>query len=220
MSSPKGKLPSKLSRRLAELRAQLKEKDPYLLAAHTAAIYKLHPNETIGEFHLPVWDEALLVSYPDFIAREANSRQEKDEFTQTLLAYYFSHSDGTPLRGEWISFSELPDGRFYDQAFQGYTGVELTRAFSDQPNAFRQAAETLGGREQPLGDLSFSFRVLPQVPLLVVVWWGDEDFPASFRILFDASVSHHLPTDVCAVLGSTLTRRLIRIHADQQRKLT
>ena len=69
----------------------------------------------------------------------------------------------------------------------------------------------LNGRVERLGDKSFSFSVLPYVSLLAVCWQGDEDFLASYRVLFDANVSHHLPTDACAILGSILTRRLISV---------
>jgi hypothetical protein len=44
---------------------------------------------------------------------------------------------------------------------------------------------------------------------MVVYWLGDEDFPPSARVLFDASAGQHLPTDAFALLGSTLTHRLI-----------
>jgi hypothetical protein len=43
-----------------------------------------------------------------------------------------------------------------------------------------------------------------------VYWQGDEDFPSTCQLLFDASVSRCLPTDACAVLGSALTRMLIK----------
>jgi hypothetical protein len=45
--------------------------------------------------------------------------------------------------------------------------------------------------------------------LAVVYHLGDENFPASCQILFDASACHYLPTDVCAILGSMLTRKLL-----------
>jgi hypothetical protein len=48
------------------------------------------------------------------------------------------------------------------------------------------------------------------LPLLAVAWPGDEDFPPAYRVLFDESAPHYLPTDVCAILGSFLTRRIIR----------
>jgi len=60
-----------------------------------------------------------------------------------------------------------------------------------------------------LGDAAYEFQVLPMVSLLVVTWQGDEEFNSTYQILFDAAVSHHLPTDACAILGSNLTNRLI-----------
>jgi hypothetical protein len=138
-------------------------------------------------------------------------------FDQAQLAYYFTLSDGTPQTGRWISFSELPDGTFYTQAFQGYTGNELLKVFGNDENRFANAAVQAGGRPagmaQSIGDQAFIFRVLPHVSLMVVNWLGDEDFPASYRILFDAAASHHLTTDACAILGSTLTRRLVKANA-------
>lgn len=140
---------------------------------------------------------------------EAASNQA-NPLDQALLMYYLTTADGAPLTGNWISFSELQDGRFYIQAFQGYTGQELARAFEDDRFAFEQAAQALGGTPFPLGDAAYAFQALPKTPLLAVYWQGDEDFPASCQVLFDSAANHYLPTDAYAILGSTLTRRLIR----------
>jgi hypothetical protein len=60
-----------------------------------------------------------------------------------------------------------------------------------------------------LGDAAYEFYVLPLVSVLLVTWQGDEDFNATYQILFDAAVSHHIPTDACAIIGSNLTHHLI-----------
>jgi hypothetical protein len=64
------------------------------------------------------------------------------------------------------------------------------------------------------GDVSFKYQALPLVPLLVVAWLGDEDFPPNYQVLFDTNASHHLPTDAYAILGSTLTKRLIKVKEE------
>jgi hypothetical protein len=128
---------------------------------------------------------------------------------QALLLYYFNIADGFPIQNRWIAFSDLPDGRFYNQAFQGYTGNELARAFQNDMPAFELAAQSLQGVRQPLGSASYLYWALPRVPILVVYWLGDDEFPASAQLLFDASASHYLTTDSFAILGSTITRRLI-----------
>ena len=130
---------------------------------------------------------------------------------QAVLAYYFYTSDGAPLTGQWISFADLPDGRMYNSAFQGYSGDELVKAFGLNVDGFKLACERYGGTVTSVGDAAFIFYALPRLPLLVNYWCGDEDFPSSCKILFDSSVSHYLPTDVCAILGSMLTRKIIKI---------
>jgi hypothetical protein len=41
-----------------------------------------------------------------------------------------------------------------------------------------------------------------------IYYAGDEDFPATANVLFDASASHYLPTDALGGVGSTLVDRL------------
>ena len=200
---------TRLAPRITELRARLEGIEPGVLAARTGSEFGGDDHRS-NEFHLLLWGKPVSLTYPSFIALDPATRQELRPDQLTLLLYYFSAADGTPETGQWISFADLPDGRFYNQAFQGYTGHELVKAIgSDQP-AFERAAASLDGRPYPQGDAAFIFRALPYMALLVIFWQGDEDFPASYQILFDASASHYLPTDACAILGSTLTHRLIK----------
>jgi hypothetical protein len=168
-------------------------------------------SQTQGEFHLEMWGKPARLSYPELIARDGLSGQELPSYLQAMLLYYFATCDGTPAAGQWIAFSELPNGRFYAQAFQGYTGLPLAQAFGEDLAAFSQAAEACSGeRRYAFGNLAYAFQALPRVALLVVFWQGDEDFPSTCQVLFDASISHCLPTDACAILGSQLTRQLIK----------
>jgi hypothetical protein len=137
-----------------------------------------------------------------------------------LLLYYFTIADGFPLSKEWISFADLPDGRFYNQAFHGYTGKELAQAYKNDLFTFERAALSLSGERAGLGDASFVFHALPRAPLCVVFWKGDEEFSSSAQILFDAAASHYLTTDSYAILGSTLTHRLIAIKNATTRQLS
>jgi hypothetical protein len=200
---------SLLQVRVNELRSELNEVDPHILAKRINARYEQR-DQSSGEFYLPMWGQAIIVSYPGFIPQVEHSKVELDVSAQALVMHHFVTTDGMSEIGRWISFAELPDGRFYYQAFQGYSGGELARRFGSDRAQFEAAAANLGGEAQSLGDTSYRFSLFPRVPLLVVLWEGDEDFQTSYRILFDASVANHLPTDACAIAGSMLTRRLIK----------
>ncbi len=198
-----------LAQRVSEIQEELRGRNTAVLSHNTGAIYTITgPGQ--GEFLLPFWEQDIILTWPDFVGRDDRSGKLLPTFSMAVLAYYFLLADGSPLTGEWISFTELPDGQFYTQAFQGYTGQELSKTFGNDIEAFTRAAEQLGGHPEPLGDAAFSFHVLPKVSLSVVCWLGDEDFPPSYRVLFDGGNGRHLSTDACAILGSTLTRRLIK----------
>lgn len=193
-----------LWQRLEELRTLLRQTDPGRLAERTGAIL------TASSLQLLVWERPIDVDLCDFVACDVETGAELDPLSQVLLAYYLYTADGALPLGTWISFTELPDGLFYAQAFQSYTGHPLALTFGNDVQAFAEAAIAAGGRATNFGDRAFTFSFLPWVGLLVVCWLGDEDFPASYRILFDANAGHHLTTDACAVLGAVLTRRLLR----------
>ena len=205
---PKMPDPERFTRRLAELRLEYQRKTPELIVNQTGSIWVPDGAES-GFFHLKLWNQPIKVSYPDGLVFREAAKDPSPPVEQALLLYYFTIADGSPLRRSWISFSELPDGKFYNQAFQGYTGKEIARAFENDLGAFQSAAEKLGGERQELGDRSYRFVALPRVPLMVAYWIGDEDFPASAQVLFDASAGSYLTTDSFAILGSTIAHRLI-----------
>lgn len=205
------RLEQRFTQRLNELRAALADKSPATVARAIGALYT--EKETLaaasGQITLSLWKQPIRIAWPEWVAYPQGEERPLSDFDQALLLYHLNLADGAPLTGEWIAFSDLPDGRFYNQAFQGYTGKELARAFRDDRAAFERAAQALGGQPHPLGEAAFIFRALPRVPLLVVYWQGDEDLPSTCQVLFDAAASHYLPTDAYAILGSILTRRLI-----------
>jgi hypothetical protein len=200
--------PNLLAQRVQTLRNQLADWDPRQLARNTAANFFAN-EEGKGYFRFPYWQEEILLEVPHYLAISAKDQKELGVAHQALILYYFITARPIPLTEKWVSFAELPDGRFYNQAFQGYTGNLLRRHFGNQLQRIELAIQKLKGVEVSFADRAFLFWVFPRVPLLLVYWQGDEDFPPNYQILFDACVASYLPTDACAIAGSMLTRKLI-----------
>ena len=203
-----------LADRVAELRNQLAGMDLQQLAARSGAQYKVTSAQR-AELHLSMWGEQVFLSAPELVACKLPSKDELDLASQALILYYLVTADGALPADGWISFSDLPDGRFYTQAFQSYTGKELGRYFNDDLSGFISASGKAGGIAFLLGDAAYLYRLFPGVSLLVVAWLGDEDFPSTYQVLFSGSASHYLPTDACAIAGSMLTRRIIAAAVQQ-----
>ncbi len=148
-------------------------------------------------------DQALTV-------RRADTGDEAAAFMQSIILMYLATADGTPPFAHWISFHELPDGQFYEQAFRGYSGEELVRGLNGDIEAFQRASLKLHGEPIRLGDAAFAFRILPRLRFAVVMYAGDEDFPAQARVLFEATAPHYLSTDGLAILGGQLVGQIVK----------
>jgi hypothetical protein len=197
---------SQLAERMDELRSTLQFHDPGLIAARSGISYlMLGPDR--GEFHIPFLGKVVTLTWPN-LTGYSDTDDELPPIIQALLLYYLITSDGTALTGKWVSFADLPDGRMYNAAFQGYSGDEIVKAFGFDLIAFRSACLKAGGRPVEVGSASFVMQALPNLPMLVTYWLGDEDFPSSCKILFDSSATHYLPIDGCAIAGNMLTKKL------------
>ena len=193
-----------LAQSLGPIREELAKMDPALRARAAGGNWD---GENIT---LTCWGKDYSISYPELVAY--CNGQEAPTFFQAILLHYLQKATGAPLTGRWVSLRELPDGLFYMQAFQSYTGNRLVRNtdLAGLEKACRAVAALVGGSRGELGDLFYSFPVLPRVVLGLVYWQGAEGFPPRISILFDAASPEYLPTDVLAIVGSFVTGQLLR----------
>ena len=90
----------------------------------------------------------------------------------------------------------------------------MVKFFGQKPDALIKAGRALGGKEMDMGDASIQIPVFPMVNIAYIVWEGDDEFPASGNVLFDASAPNYLPTEDYAVQGGMIVFKLKKI-ADQ-----
>ncbi|MGQ9558439.1 MAG: DUF3786 domain-containing protein [Desulfurispora sp.] len=143
------------------------------------------------------------------VALAAAPQREVPYNDRTLILQYLVQSSGLPPRGRWLSFLELPDGIHHYEPLKIDAMQPLARAFAGRLEQLDAAAHALGGRPISMGDRAFSFAALPKIPLAVVFWDGDDEFPARSNILYDAVAPAHLTTAALWVLGVELAHKLI-----------
>ncbi len=196
-----------LERRSDELREDLFQRDVNQLAELTGTTLRSEDGESF--FNFLFWGKPVQLFSRDFLARDTESQHPLPPIHQAMIMYYFHSSKGSPPTGNWISFSELADGQFYNSAFQGYTAQKLTQYFQTDYDKFETRNDALCGIKVDFGDGAFRYQILPQIAILIVYWKGDDEFPPSYKILFEDIADYHLPTDGCAILGSMLVGKLI-----------
>ena len=134
------------------------------------------------------------------------------DFTvRIVLAYYILHGGRGEVSGRWAAYRDFKDGSFFHAAFAQIVETKIATAFSERLPDLKRTAAALGGQylEAGLGgDLCFGFPALPRVPLALVYYDTDEEFPSSARVLFDATAPAFLDMECLAVLGLILADQL------------
>lgn len=150
-----------------------------------------------------------LLTLPDITISVVGSNEEVPTRDKILLLHYFTLSKGTPLADKLIAFTELPEGSGYFPSFAKRTINILLAHFGKEAHLLIPAAEKLAGRKADFGDAAVTIDALSRVPITIILWQGDEEFPPQGSIVFDATISDYLSTEDITVLCGVITGRLL-----------
>jgi hypothetical protein len=191
-------------------------KDPF--AEPSKAIRDRDPAETAervgilfenGRFRLSFMRWDLYISHPEL---DLDGPDFLNTYVIRLLAVlYMAAAEAVPLANQWVPYRELKDGLFYAKSFSDTVEDRICRRFGEDMEGMRTACEALGGREVDQGDLGMVVDTFPRLPLLFILWQGDEEFAPNARILFDMSATAYLNAFELRMLCGEVANRLIRI---------
>lgn len=125
------------------------------------------------------------------------------------ILHYLLESSLQPLSGKWISEKDIPGGELFFRGPHQFPTGPLLKLFGRNRELFRRAAEALGGSSVPMGDAAFRLWPLPRVPILFVLWEGDDEFEPALHVRFDETVATQLLTlDTIWALVNVVSRNL------------
>lgn len=195
----------KLAPVVKEAQARLRLIDRGVIADRSGAII-----DRDGNLRVVFLRREYVIDQAEWTVKRADDGAVPPSIMQSLILTYLYTADGTPPLDRWVGFRELPNGLFYAQAFQGYTGDELIRQLNGEVATFKRASEKLEGAALPIGDAGCAFQVLPRLKLAVIMWVGDDEFPAQAQVLFQETAPHYLITDGLAIAGSLLIGQIVK----------
>ncbi len=177
----------------------LKKAEPSDICRKTGAIfenssYKIIFLGTIYEISMPE---------VSFIA------QGVPTIVEVLILHYLTTMKDKPVRGEFVSFSGIPDGMFYFKSFQQRALDKLINHFEKNPGKLVAAGAALGGEKWTTGDYSSIIPVFPKIDMVVQIYKADDEFPIEVNILFSDNIVNFLPVEDTAFLGGYLVRALV-----------
>jgi len=114
-----------------------------------------------------------------------------------------------PLAEKWVNEFSLKGGALFFRGPHAIRNREIADRFGNDIDGFKAVCTGLGAQPLTMGDAAYRFQVLPRIPVVVVLWYGDDEFEASAKLLMDATIDSHLPLDVIYALAVELVEMLL-----------
>ena len=127
---------------------------------------------------------------------------------ELLLIFYLLEAKDIPLSGKWVNEFSLRGGALFFRGPHAIRNQALAGLYGYDINEFKQACTKLCGQSVQMGDVAYRFQILPRIPVLVVLWFGDEEFEPAAKLLMDATLDQHLPLDVIYAMATEFIRLL------------
>jgi len=140
-----------------------------------------------------------------------DSAEEVPLRDKLLIMHYFLHAKGTPLSNTPMAFKELKEGANYFPTYSLRAIKPLVDFFGKKPETLLDVAQKLGGMKADYGDAAVTISAFPRVPITLVMWRGDDEFPPEANILFDNTVSDYLATEDLIVLCQVISWSLVKL---------
>ncbi len=156
------------------------------------------------------------ITWPDLSISRKGTDEEVPIQQQVLLLHYLNGAQDARIARKWIAYQEVPDGRFYLDAFLRRAKIPMVQGFGNQPELLvKLATDAYDASPLDQGDISVVVQALPMVPVALILWKGDEEFPPEGTILFDRNISDILSAEDIAWLGGMIIYPLLGMAKGQ-----
>jgi hypothetical protein len=176
---------------------------------------------TLADYQVKQRGYTLTILNQDYLVLPYQSRMERltgagtsigegltREFTLMVL-FYLLNAKNIPIARRWISEKDLPGGETFFRGPHALSVDLIEKKYGDNPEGFVEAGKVLGGTPVRFGDKSIALDVCPRIPIIYILWMGDEEFPPKAGVLFDASIESHFTFDIIWIMVNEMSRRLV-----------
>ena len=163
-------------------------------------------------FDITFLDRVYEIGFPGFEFKDKLDESKPVSLQEQVLILHYMLPEPIPNpSGQWIAYREIPGASFYYSAFVKRAIDPLKKVFGQNLPGLKSAAKRVNAKAVKTGDAAFEFQIFPKVPLQLILWAGDDEFPPEANILFDKTIGDILSPEDAAWLAGMLVYRLISI---------
>ena len=153
---------------------KMKADENYLYAVLFSKEYRI--NRMTGDFER--WETDAWV--------DGNSFGE----VMTLLDLICDSHEDRFVSGKWKNMRDF--GLMFHRNLLESRTDPWAELFQKRQEAFRYACEALNGQPVKVGDIAYAIEVSDGLPLMLQLWFGDDEFPPNLRFLWDENALQYL----------------------------
>jgi hypothetical protein len=127
-------------------------------------------------------------------------------FSRLSILWYMTAVRDIPLSGTLVQPVNLKGGQIFFRGTHVLPVDKLAMRYGSDREGFLKRGKALGGKTINYGDASVKLFPFPRIPVVIILWLEDEEFPPRVDLLFDSSCEFHLALDI---LWSTAMESLL-----------
>lgn len=163
----------------------LKDLDPQDVISRTGSSY----DKATRQYKVKIWGDEYCVDLKENkIFPVDTGLKTYQDFLYIFILHYLIKAENTVPSGEWISEKDLPGGEGFFRGPHLLPVDAITKRIGDDIELFNRFCRKTGGRKLDFADAAYAFEITPSVPVAVLYWIGDEEFPSEAKLLFDKTI--------------------------------
>jgi len=116
-------------------------------------------------------------------------------FNLSVLCYLINARD-IPLSGRLIKPSNIKGGELFFRGTHVLPLDKVAEKYGNDKTEFIKRGKSFNGKILSYGDASIELLPMPHIPVTLIFWLSDEEFPARADLLFDSTCEQHVPLDI------------------------
>jgi len=127
-------------------------------------------------------------------------------FSRLSIPIYLTSAMDIPLTGRLVQPGNVKGGNIFFRGTHVLPLDKLALKYGNDKAGFVKRGTDLGGMQMNYGDASVKLFPFPRLPVVIILWEEDDEFPPRTDILFDSTCEFHLALDI---LWSTAMESLL-----------
>ncbi len=140
--------------------------------------------------------------------------RDMSELFQLPALWYLLQAKNVPCSQRLIRPEELPGGDMFSSGSHVLPLHKISARFGTRPQYLLESALRLQANQLDFADAAIKLWPLPRMPITLVLWAEDEEFPANTSLLLDSTAGLHLPVDTLWSAAMCCILLLLRITED------